>query len=154
MELLVIFAAKYLIWLVALAVLAYCFALPARHRLTFALMALGALPLAWLIARFFGLLFSHPQPFAVEGTEPLIPHAVDNSFPSDHTALGFALASSVAFANRWLGLLLAIAALLVGLARVAAALHYPVDIAAGALAGAAAAALSRYAISYFVQRQG
>jgi membrane-associated phospholipid phosphatase len=93
-----------------------------------------------------GLFYFHEQPFAVYGFEPLWPHAVDNSFPSDHVALGGALATAVLFLNRPLGLFLWLLVLAIGLLRVIAGLHYPVDIVGGAVAGILAGILS-YAVA-------
>ena len=94
-----------------------------------------SVPLAYLLARLMGLFYSHEQPFAVYGFEPLIPHAIDNSFPSDHVALGGAIATSVLFLHRRLGLLVWLLVVSVGLLRVVAGLHYPLDIVGGVCAG-------------------
>jgi undecaprenyl-diphosphatase len=57
------------------------------------------------------------------------------SFPSGHAAFFFALATTTAVFDRRLGILLLIGAALVSLARVAAGIHYPSDVLAGALIG-------------------
>ncbi len=90
-----------------------------------------------------GALYYDPRPFVVEHIHPLFRHIADNGFPSDHAALTMFLAVCVwLFSRRW-GLVLAINALLVGTARVLAHVHSPLDILAGYLIGAIAAALAR-----------
>lgn len=111
------------------------------------ILILLSLPLAYVLARLLGLLYFHEQPFAVYGFEPLIPHAIDNSFPSDHVALGGALATAVLFFNRPLGLFLWLLVLVIGLLRVVAGLHYASDIAGGIAAGILAAAAVFFVMS-------
>lgn len=106
-----------------------------------------ALLLAYGLAALAGALYSHPQPFAVYGFEPLIAHAVDNSFPSHHTLAFSVLAMVVYLRYRRAGLLLWGLAGLVGVLRVAAGLHWPVDIVAAAALGAIAAALVHLAFN-------
>lgn len=144
MNLLIIFGAKHLIAVVVLVAAAWTIWLPREVRWRFALAAAASLPLVWALARIAGLFVQHQQPFAAGGFEPLVPHAVDNSFPSDHTALGFALAGAAALVDRYLAVLLAALALGVGVSRVLAGLHYPADIAAGALVGAIAGLAAGY----------
>ena len=59
-----------------------------------------------------------------------------SSFPSDHAALGFALATSIFFIHRKWGILALIhTAIIICLPRMYLSLHYPTDIIAGALIG-------------------
>lgn len=61
--------------------------------------------------------------------------ATDSSFPSEPTAFAFALATAVWLGHRrWGGFIFGLS-LLFGFARVYAGVHYPSDIAAGALIG-------------------
>jgi undecaprenyl-diphosphatase len=67
-----------------------------------------------------------------------------SSFPSDHAALFFALATSIFFVSLRLGILAFFHAFFViGLTRVYLGYHYPTDILAGALLGIGIASLSR-----------
>lgn len=76
-----------------------------------------------------------PRPFVSLHLTPLFPHAPDASFPSDHTLLGMALAAPFVW-RRWrLGLPLALITIIVGLARVASAVHWPSDIAGSIIIG-------------------
>lgn len=73
-------------------------------------------------------LYVHARPFVALGIQPLIPHAINNSFPSDHTLLTAALAAGLWFVSRRLSLLAWIVALAVGYGRVATYVHWPIDI--------------------------
>lgn len=80
-------------------------------------------------------LFLTPRPFEVNNIDPLAGLAYLSSFPSSHTAVAFALATSVALHQTKLGIFLMMIAALVGIGRVAGSVHYPVDIAFGVLIG-------------------
>lgn len=129
MDTLIVFGAEFLIVPVVLTGVAAALWRAEGRRRMFLLLAV-ALPLGYMLARLAGFLYSHPQPFAVEGFEPLIPHAVDNAFPSDHTLLSGIFASVAFLADRRVGLLLWVLTIFIGAARVLAGLHYPADIAA------------------------
>ena len=123
------------VWLLPLALLVAWFAgRPSRGPRQRAVLA-GCL--AAVVAVGLGLLLEHvlvrPRPFVALGIEPLVPHAADSSFPSDHTLVGVALVGALAWRVPRLGLWLLGWALLVGVARVAAALHYPSDILGSAV---------------------
>lgn len=151
MDQFIIFCAKYLIVAPMGALLAYV----RREGLVVAkqvgLELLIALPLAYAVARLGGLFVYHEQPFAVQGFEPLLPHAIDNSFPSDHMLVASVVAAVVSLRHRSVGLSLWIIAGVIGLARVAAGLHYPIDIIAAALIAVGAVFVARYCISFFFQ---
>lgn len=97
-----------------------------------ALVVIGGV-MSLVLAKGAGLVISHPQPFVAGGFPPLIPHAPDNSFPSDHTLLAAFLAFAILKRYLKTGLSLVAVALLIGIARVFAGLHYPVDIIASFL---------------------
>lgn len=128
----IIFGAKHLL-VIIVAISVPVILLNKERRLKIALIALIAFPLSYALARLAGILFAHNQPFAVEGFEPLIPHVVDNSFPSDHTLISGVFASVAFLADHRVGLVLWAFALLVGLARMLAGLHYGADVLAAAV---------------------
>jgi undecaprenyl-diphosphatase len=104
---------------------------PSRRR------AVVAGVLAAIVAIGLGLVLEHtlarPRPFVALGIAPLLPHAADSSFPSDHTLAGVALAGALAWRVPRVGGWLLGWALLVGAARVMAGLHYPSDIVGSAV---------------------
>ena len=85
------------------------------------------------IIRYF---YDRPRPFEVlSSVYQLIQHSPGGSFPSGHAAFFFALATGVFFHRKWWGVLFYIAALAISLSRVAAGLHWPSDVLAGAVIG-------------------
>jgi undecaprenyl-diphosphatase len=131
MNALAAFAGKYLIFILALAAIIIALLSERTVRNSIIRLALLAFPTALLMAWVAGLLYYHTRPFVVEGVQPLISHQPDNGFPSDHTLLAM-VASGVLFVhNRKAGLLLGILGILIGIARVIAKLHYPIDILGG-----------------------
>ena len=97
------------------------------------------------IIRFFS---DRPRPFAVLSFEPLINHTAAAALPSGHAAFYIALALSVFLISKKWGWVYLFAALITGLARVIAGVHWPLDIAAGALV----AALSFFVIKWALER--
>ncbi len=96
----------------------------------------GAFSIA--LVKIAGALYFHERPFVVRHVAPLIAHAPDNAFPSDHLA-ACGLAVAFLFArDRRLAALASLCAIAIGYARVAAALHWPVDVLSGFALGAGA----------------
>lgn len=84
-------------------------------------------------------VYKRPRPFAaeqVENVRQLVQkNVINDSFPSGHAALYFAVAFSVYSWNRQIGTILIVLAVALGLARVYAGIHYPSDILGGAAIG-------------------
>lgn len=87
-----------------------------------------SLVLSFALSRVAGALYYNPRPFVVDGIEPLIPHAPDNGFPSDHTLLFATLAAIAWHFDKRASLGLWVAAAGVGAYRVYARVHHPLDI--------------------------
>lgn len=145
-EPLVVFGAEYLVWIIAAVALGYLCV--TREWRGFAILSASSLALAFAAGKALGLLWYNPLPFVVTGAAPLIAHAANNGFPSDHMLLGATLASATLAYNRGLGALLWLLALLVGASRVLAGVHHGVDITAAA----AVAALSTLAVELLRRR--
>ncbi|MDD5431201.1 MAG: phosphatase PAP2 family protein [Candidatus Pacebacteria bacterium] len=81
------------------------------------------------IIRYF---FPIQRPFVVYGFTPLVNHDVAASFPSGHMALFFTLALCVFYliGKKW-GWRFIVAVLIMGLARIFAGVHWPLDILGG-----------------------
>jgi undecaprenyl-diphosphatase len=125
---LIIIAAKYLIALPL--VIAGIFLLTTRPTVRKQALVLGAIAgiLSYAAAKVAGLLYFNPRPFVISHVAPLIPHAADNGFPSDHTLLAAVIAAVVTKYNWRLGLVLWVVALLIGIARVLAGVHHSIDV--------------------------
>jgi len=105
----------------------------------------GAL-LAYGCASLIKYLYLAPRPFI--GTNEIIP-LIDStnpygSFPSGHAAFYMSLAVTLFFYHRRLALFYFVGALLIGIARVAAGVHFPTDILGGFIVGAAAGAFAHF----------
>ncbi|QQE73838.1 undecaprenyl-diphosphatase [Brevibacillus composti] len=137
-----VFLAEYTLYVLAAGVVVYWFtrSSPNRRMVVQAVLAFG---LAEIYGTIAGQFYSHHQPFAVlPDVTALVPHEIDNSFPSDHTILFFSFCFSfllVRGREGWLWLALAVC---VGISRIYVGVHYPVDIAVGALFGMLAALIA------------
>ena len=82
------------------------------------------------------------RPFVTHpGILVLLQHGVDPGFPSDHAVMAGAAAGGLLLVSRRLGLWTAAAAVLLAFSRVYIGAHYPGDVVAGLLLGAAVALL-------------
>ena len=138
------FAATRLLYLI-FAVTALLAVATLRRRRIRPVVELGAaLVLAFAAATVLAHSNSQQRPFQSHHVHQLLPHDAGVSLPSDHATAAFALAFGVyAFLNRRWGVVLAGAALVVGVARVWVGVHYPGDIlAAAVIAGLAVVAVS------------
>ncbi len=80
-------------------------------------------------------LYSVPRPFVAPGIESQAGLAYLSSFPSLHSALAFSTAITVAIHQTRLGVFFLIIAALISIGRVAANVHYPIDVAFGVMIG-------------------
>lgn len=110
--------------------------------------------LALLVNLALGQLWFHDRPFVdhPHHTLLLIRHAADNSFPSDHASLAFAIAFAVFAYHRRLGVLLLVAAGGVGADRIFLGVHYPLDVMASLLVGLACALVVTRSARPYVER--
>ena len=135
MDNLIIFCAKYLIFIIGLVVLAVWARQKGKYRYKFVVTVVSAVTIALVLSKLAGLLYYHPRPFVTSGAQPLVSHTVDNGFPSDHTIVAMALAMIIYFYSQRLGIIAFILATLVGIGRVAAHVHSPIDIVGGTALG-------------------
>ena len=141
LDALMVFCAQY-IPLILIAFLAYLwiFGKSVGRRAGFraALGGGGAL----ILARIVGAFHYQALPSVLGLGRPLILHAANNSFPSDHVSFSFGIAMSLLFSGSTIlwpqAVLLAV---LVVFARVFVGVHFPLDVLAGALVGIAAAGI-------------
>jgi undecaprenyl-diphosphatase len=114
---------------------------PVRWRLA-CLSGVSAAGVALLTNMALGAIWFRDRPFTTHpGDVTLVAgSSADPSFPSDHASAAFAIAFAVFFVSRRAGAVFLGLALAIGLSRIALGLHYPSDIAAGAVVGFVAAA--------------
>ena len=125
-----IFAAQYLVILSILVLGAYFVSQPRASWIPLAWFAIPAGLLILLLGVIGNYVFFDPRPFVVGHFTPLIQHAPDNGFPSDHTLLASSFAAVGMFWHKWLGLALWLIAIVVAVARVYVGVHHPIDVIA------------------------
>lgn len=81
-----------------------------------------------LLAKLGSHLYNDPRPFVQGHFTPLLHHAADNGFPSDHTLLAAFLGWVTLKYSRKLGLGLLVVAALIGGARMAGGVHHLSDV--------------------------
>lgn len=133
MDTIIIFGAKYLIIAPLLLALASLWRAPREKQREMLIRGAIILPFAYVLALIVRHFWYDPRPFVTGGFAPLIPHAADNGFPSDHALLAAALAAAVGFSSRKIAASMWVITLLIGLARVAAGVHHWSDIAGSIL---------------------
>lgn len=128
----------FAVHLIGLMLLITAIAALIRKKISIFTLAVASGALGALVSQIIGLVNFRPRPFVfLEGVNQLITKLpTSKSFPSDHATLAFALAASVYLSGeKKLGLVLFILAFLVGAGRIFVGVHFPLDIAAGALLG-------------------
>jgi len=129
------FVASFLIWIL-FAGLGVLWVIDGKIKKEQVIHALFSTFTAWLMAFSIKVFFPTIRPFLIDGSTPgtlTVPH--DGAFPSEHAALAFALGVTVFMHDRKVGAFYLVAAIAIGVARVLANVHYPVDIVGGALLG-------------------
>jgi len=135
------FFATFLIWLLYAGLIVLWFA-DGKIKKEQVLHALLSSAIAWSLVMLIKHFFPSLRPFATDGrgVDVLI-KPTDSAFPSAHTALAFGLAVTLFLHDRKVGWIYLIGALTIGVARVLANVHYPIDILGGAFIGTLVAVL-------------
>jgi len=137
-DLLIIFLARYLPYFAILIfVVKMLSETDRRERMRAILFSLLSITVSYgLIRTALNFFVFRVRPFAAMQFKPLVEHAASAAFPSGHAVFYFTLAALafIFFGKRW-GMWFTIGAVFIGLARIVAGLHWPTDIAAGALIG-------------------
>ncbi len=131
MDAIIIFCAKYLIYIMGIAFLYIGYTTKDRERFIRLTVVTALLALLFL---FVGrLAYDNPRPFVVTGIPPLVAHAPDNGFPSGHALAAGIMAAVVMVPSPLAGIFFWIAAVLVGAGRVLARVHHVIDVLASFL---------------------
>lgn len=135
------FLATFLIWFLYAGLIVLWF-IDGRIKKEQVIHALLASLIAWVITFLIKHYFPTIRPFIKNGGGVDVLFApTDGAFPSAHTALAFALGVTIFMHDGKIGWLYLICALIIGVARVIANVHYPVDILGGAFIGVLIAVL-------------
>lgn len=96
---------------------------------------------AWFLAFTFKFLFHTDRPFDILPQVLPLFSKTDYAFPSGHATFFMALAFALFFSHKKIGLIFIFFAFLIGISRVFAGVHFPVDILGGFILGFAIAFL-------------
>jgi undecaprenyl-diphosphatase len=129
------FCAEYLVYIVFLvAILWLAYALYKREFARIGWFVLN-LVVAFVLLEIAKHAYIEQRPFVSHHVTQLVTHAANQSFPSDHTTGASAIALGFLGFTRFkkTGILLFLAALLIGFARIFVGVHYPDDIGGAVL---------------------
>ncbi|MDO8515942.1 MAG: phosphatase PAP2 family protein [bacterium] len=148
----IIFFAQYLTYILIFFILVLLAREPFRRRVFFfAEISLAVLLARGVITETFRFFYIHPRPFDALGIASLIPES-GNSFPSGHMTFLFAMLVAVYVIDRRAGIFFGLGAFVVGFARIASGVHWPLDIAGGIIIGWGVGYLAhRLLAPYFVK---
>lgn len=144
----IVFIAKYLFLVSIFLYLYTVWIVSTSLRKKLLVFSFIAFPLSYIIAKILSHFIYDPRPFVVEHIKPLIAHAADNGFPSDHMLLTTTIALVVFVYNRKLGIVLILIAISIGVARVLAKIHHVEDIVGSAVIAIAATYLTLVIIPF------
>jgi undecaprenyl-diphosphatase len=131
----VTFVASVLIWLMFFGLIVL-WVIDGKIKRETVMHAVFSCLIAYAITELIKTFFPTLRPFQFNGALPLtLTTPIDGSFPSSHTAVGFALAVTILKHDKKVGILYLVMAGLVGIARILAHVHYPIDIIVGAFIG-------------------
>lgn len=124
----------------------------ARTRIVWILVAAG---LASLLSRELAAAIGAPRPFMLGLSHEHIAHSARAGLPSTHASVMFTVAFMLMADARLRVVGLAVCAIAVATAwaRVYVGVHFPLDVAAGALFGACMAALAQLALAVVTRRR-
>ncbi|MCX6751569.1 MAG: phosphatase PAP2 family protein [Candidatus Nomurabacteria bacterium] len=100
--------------------------------------------LAWFISYILKILIHTPRPFDVFPKVVSLFSETGYAFPSGHATFFMALAFSIFFNHKKVGYIFIFFALLIGLARIIAGVHFPIDILGGYIVG--------FVIAFFLKK--
>jgi undecaprenyl-diphosphatase len=149
MHSIIVFCAKYLFVFVVLVFGWGWLQANRKKKLSMAAAIILAGIAAAILDKLAGKLYYDPRPFVTHHITPLVAHAADNGFPSEHTLFTFTIATVLYFYRPKLSYLAFGLALLVGIGRAAAHVHSPIDIIGGIILGVIAG-WSGYRLSRFL----
>ncbi len=136
------FLASVLIWLMFFG-LVVLWVIDGKIKKETVIHAIFSCLVAYAITELIKTVFPTIRPFQFSGGLPLtLTVPSDGAFPSTHTAVAFGLAVTILKHDKKVGILYLIMAGLVGIARIMAHVHYPIDIMVGALIGTSISGLT------------
>ena len=103
--------------------------------------------LAWIVAKILKTLIHADRPFVALSNVRSLFTETGSAFPSGHATFFMGLAVALFFIDKKIGYLFMFFALIIGLARIIAGAHFPVDILGGFILGS----LVSVSVAYFAK---
>jgi undecaprenyl-diphosphatase len=100
--------------------------------------------LAWFLAYIFKFIFHTGRPFEIFPNVISLFSESGYAFPSGHSTFFMALAFAIFFGHKKIGYIFIFFSLLIGIARIMAGVHFPIDILGGFILG--------FVIAYFLKK--
>ncbi len=142
----IFFGAKYLLFVLLGVAFGWFLYEPRKRKKEIVITSISTAGISFVLSRVASALYNNPRPFVTQQITPLLSHAADNGFPSDHALLAATVTFVVWQYNRRLGVILFLLTLCIGGARVLALVHHPIDI----LGSFGIALLSSIAVFYIL----
>ena len=139
---LVIFFADTFPYIVVLLAVIYLFFYKKDWRDFFVIFISSGL--AWVLAYILKILIHTPRPFDIFSNVFSLFPETGYAFPSGHATFFMALAFALFFNHKKVGYVFILFALLIGLARIIAGVHFPIDILGGFILG--------FTIAFFLKK--
>lgn len=153
-DLVVTFLASFLIWFLFLG-LGVLWIIDGRIKKEQVIHALSAVLISWIIVEIIKNFFPTFRPYVFNLEEVgVFVKPIDSSFPSTHAAAAFALSMTIFMHDRRVGSLFLASAFAIGIARVIANVHFPLDILGGAFVGTLVAVVVEKAHLFKLIRRG
>ena len=136
---LIIFFADYLLYFLIILFIVFLF-LEKNRRMRLYFMSLGTISVVLsrgIIVQLIRFFIYRPRPFVDLSFTPLLNHVASSSFPSGHISFLVPLVMTLWFVNKRASIWSLIAILFIGVARIAAGVHWPTDIIMGFVVGLA-----------------
>lgn len=152
MKSLIVFAARDLIFVIALLSGLVVLRATKKQRQLLLISAGLAIIVGFMLMLVAGTVYYHARPFIVYNIAPLVTHANDNGFPSEHAFISMLMAFWIAQISWLWGLGLFGLALAVGIGRVAAYVHWPIDIVGGTVIAAMAVIIAHFGATYIIKQ--
>src|SRR5579872_3644589 len=136
-DLLIIFFANYLVYVFAIIAVLYWFWHSAKFvaRKAVTLAAISFILARLIVTELIRYLYFRSRPEIVHPIINMTPKQSESAFPSGHATGMFSIAMAIYFYNKKLGWLLLVMSVITAIARVSIGVHYPSDVAAGAIIG-------------------
>ena len=155
MNSIVVFVAQYLfLFVILLLGLAWLNTKDKNTKVKFIVSVIIAGIIAFILSRIASKFFYDTRPFVAQHVKPLFPHAADNGFPSDHALLTGTLTAAAYFFNKKYATGMLVLTILIGIARVWAKVHSPLDIAGGWVFGIVGAFAGYYLATWLIKKYG